>query len=50
MASSGMCFITDHAGEKVLFCKSLADASKEDLGMVIESIIQVGDTVGINFR
>jgi hypothetical protein len=47
---SGMCFITDHAGEKVLFCKSLADASKEDLGMVIESIIKAGDTVGINFH
>lgn len=47
---SGMCFITDHKGENVLFCKSLADASKDELGLVIDAIIQAGDTVGINFR
>jgi hypothetical protein len=47
---SGMCFITEIDGERVLFCKSLGDASKEELGLVIESIVQAGDTVGINFR
>lgn len=47
---SGLCFTTTHKDEQVLFCKSLGDASKEELGMVIESIIQVGETVGINFR
>lgn len=50
LKSSGLCFITEYKGESVLFCKSLGDASKEELGMVIETIIQMGDTVGINFR
>jgi hypothetical protein len=30
--------------------KSFADCSKDELGLVIESIIQVGDLVNINFR
>lgn len=47
---SGLCFVVEYDGEKVLFCKSLADCSKEELGLVIESLIQAGDTIGINFR
>jgi hypothetical protein len=30
--------------------KSFADCSKEELALVIQSIIEVGDIVGINFR
>ena len=47
---SGLCFVTRHKEEDILFCKSLADASKEELSMVMEAILQAGDTVGINFR
>lgn len=47
---SGMCFITTVKDEKVLFCKSLGDASKEELSLVMDSVVEIGDTVGINFR
>jgi hypothetical protein len=47
---SGLCFVVDYDGEKVLFCKSLAECSKEELSLVIESLIYAGDMVGINFR
>ena len=30
--------------------KSFGDCSKEELGLVIETIIKIGDTVNINFR
>ena len=48
--SSGLCFVTKHNDENILYCKTLADCSKEELGSVIEVIINLGDTVGINFR
>ncbi len=47
---SGLCFVTPYNGENILYCKSLGDASKEELSLVIETIIEVGDTLGINFR
>jgi hypothetical protein len=47
---AGLCFVTPYNGENVLFCKSLADCSKEELSLVIETIIEVGDTININFR
>jgi hypothetical protein len=31
-------------------CKSFADCSKEELALVIQSIIQIGDLANINFR
>jgi hypothetical protein len=48
--AAGLCFLTNHNNEKVLYCKSLADCSKEELSTVIESIIDAGDLVGLNFR
>jgi hypothetical protein len=47
---SGLCVAKDINGEKFLVCKSFSKCSKEELGLVIETIIQIGDTVGINFR
>jgi hypothetical protein len=47
---AGLCFVTQHKGDSVLYCKSLADASKEELSMLIETIIQVGDDMGVNCR
>ena len=47
---SGLCFITTYDDQNVLFCKSLADCSKEELSQVINTIINVGDTLNINFR
>jgi hypothetical protein len=47
---AGLCVAKDINGEKFLVCKSLSKCSKEELGLVIETIIQIGDTVGINFR
>lgn len=47
---TGLCFITNINNEKVLYCKTLADCSKEELSSVIEEIIRLGDEVGVNFR
>ena len=47
---SGMCIKKNVDGETVMVCKSFANASKTDLALVIETIIQIGDLVGANFR
>jgi hypothetical protein len=47
---AGLCFVKLIDDEKYMFCKSLADCSKEDLGLVIETIISLGENVNINFR
>lgn len=47
---SGLCFVKIIEEEKYMFCKSLGDCSKEDLGLVIETIVTMGDAVNINFR
>lgn len=47
---AGLCVAKEINGDKFLVCKSLSKCSKEELGLVIETIIQIGDTVGINFR
>lgn len=47
---SSLCFITEYEGEKVLFCKSLGDCSKDELGLVLKVIIEMGEFVGINFN
>lgn len=47
---AGLCFTTDFNGERVLFCKSLGDASKEELSLLMEAIITLGDFNNINFR
>ncbi len=43
----GLCFKT-HEHTEVY--KSFADCSSEELGLAIETIIEIGETVGINFR
>lgn len=48
--AAGLCFVTKHNEEHVLYCKTLADCSKEELSSVIEAIFALGDTVGIDFR
>jgi hypothetical protein len=47
---SGLCVKKDVDGETVMICKSFANASKTDLAMVIETIIEIGDMVGVNCR
>ena len=47
---SGLCVKKEVDGETVMICKSLANASKTDLAMVIETIIEIGDMVGVNCR
>ena len=48
--ATGLCFITNINNERVLYCKTLADCSKEELSSVIEEIVRLGDEVGVNFR
>lgn len=47
---SGFCVKVDILGEKYIHCKSFGDASVEDLGLVIQTIIEMGDDLNINFR
>jgi len=44
---TGLCWTNNRGAE---YCASFGDLSKEDLGLVIQTIIQIGDFVGINFR
>lgn len=47
---AGMCVKKEIDGEMIMYCASFAKASKEELGLVIETIIQIGDLVGVNCR
>jgi hypothetical protein len=47
---SGLCVKKNVDGETVMICKSFANASKTDLALVIETIIEIGDMVGVNCR
>lgn len=47
---SGLCIKKQYNGEDFMYCKSFADCSKEDLAAVINTIIEIGDGLNINFR
>lgn len=47
---AGLCVKKEVSGEVFLVCKSFAVCSKDELGLAIESIIEIGETVGINFH
>jgi hypothetical protein len=47
---AGLCVKKELNGELFMVCKSFATCSKDELALTIEAIIQIGDTVGINFR
>lgn len=47
---AGMCIKKEIDGEMIMYCASFSKASKEELSLVIETIIQIGDLVGINMR
>lgn len=47
---AGLCVKKEFEGEKFMICKSFAHCSKDELGLALEAIIQVGETVGMNFR
>lgn len=44
---SGLC-LDDEQGEE--HCKSFADCSKDELGIVIQAINTAGESVGVNFH
>lgn len=47
---AGLCVRKELGGDVFLVCKSFAVCSKDELGLAIESIIEIGDMNGINFR
>lgn len=47
---AGLCMKKDIEGETIMYCKSFGKASKDELSMVIETIIKIGDLVGVNCR
>ena len=48
--AAGLCVRKDIDGEMILVCKSFSNASKEDLMLAIQAIIEMADNHGINFR
>jgi hypothetical protein len=48
--AAGLCVRKDLHGEVFMVCKSFSKCSKEELGLAIEAIISIGETVGINLR
>lgn len=47
---AGLCVKKEFEGERFMVCKSFAHCSKDELGLALEAIIQIGETVGMNFR
>lgn len=47
---AGLCMKKEVEGETIMYCKSFGKASKDELSMVIETIIKIGDLVGVNCR
>jgi len=43
---TGLCFVRD--GQE--YCKSFKDCSKQELNLVIQSLIEMGDFTGLNLR
>tara|TARA_R110002020_G_scaffold113396_2_gene260828 strand:+ start:280 stop:663 length:384 start_codon:yes stop_codon:yes gene_type:complete len=43
---TGLCFVRD----KQEYCKSFKDCSKQELNLVIQSLIEMGDFVNMNLR
>jgi hypothetical protein len=48
--ASGLCLIREIEGEKYIVIKSFGDCSKSDLSLAIQTIIQRGAFVNINFQ
>ena len=48
--ASGLCIIKEMDGEKFMIVRSFGDCSVDDLSLAIQTTIQRGDFVGINFR
>lgn len=47
---AGLCVVLNIEGEKFIHCKSFADCSLEDMSLAIQAIIDIGDTIGANYR
>lgn len=43
---TGLCFVRDRQE----YCKSFKDCSKQELNLVIQSLIEMGDFTGLNLR
>jgi len=43
---TGLCFVRD----KQEYCKSFKDCSKQELNLVIQALIEIGDFTGMNLR
>ena len=43
---TGLCFVKD--GQE--YCKSFKDCSKQELNLVIQTLIEIGDFTGVNLR
>ena len=48
--TAGLCVPKIIDGRAYMFCKSFGDCSREELGLTMEAIKQIGESVGINFN
>lgn len=47
---AGLCVKKEIGGELYMVCKSFGLCSKDELGLAIQAIIELGDEIGANFR
>ena len=47
--SAGLCIKKEISGEMYMICKSFSKCSKDELSLTIQAIIEIGNTVGIDF-
>ena len=47
---AGLCVKKEIEGEMFMVCKSFSRCSKDELSLVIQAIIEIGDFNGMNFR
>lgn len=47
---AGLCVTKDLGGEHYVVCKSFSKCSRDELGLAIEAIVELGDFNGMNFR
>jgi len=47
---TGLCIKKEYDGDMYMICKSFGRCSKDELSLTIQTIIELGDENGVNFR
>lgn len=47
---AGLCIKKEIGGDMYMVCKSFSKCSKDELGLAIQALIELGDMINMNFR